>query len=62
MWFRVAHEDTCTMAIHGHPWPAQEEDDIDGAVSYARFRVDAIPARQAGTVGNTLRRTLLRQD
>eukprot|EP00438_Fugacium_kawagutii_P001493 Skav202539 [mRNA] locus=scaffold2011:226988:229472:- [translate_table: standard] len=32
------------------PWERfTEEDDIDGAVSYARFRVDAIPARQGGT-------------
>ena len=40
----------------------QEEDDIDGSVTYSRFRVDDVPARQGGTVGNTLRRTLLRQD
>ena len=47
-------------AIHCEHW--QEEDDIDGSVTYSRFRVDDIPARQGGTVGNTLRRTLLRQD
>lgn len=40
----------------------QEENDIEGSVSYSRFRIDAIPARQGRMVGNTLRRTLLRQD
>lgn len=48
--------------IAGGRWSLEEEDDIDGSVTYSHFRVDDIPARQGGTVGNTLRRTLLRQD
>ncbi|CAK9067349.1 unnamed protein product [Durusdinium trenchii] len=40
----------------------EEEDVSDEYVSYCRFRVDGIPVRQARSVGNTLRRTLLRQD
>jgi len=43
-------------------WSLEEENDIEGSVSYSRFRIDAIPARQGRMVGNTLRRTLLRQD
>lgn len=48
------------LVAQRHAW--QEEDDIDGSVSYARFRIDGIPERQARSVGNTLRRTLLRQE
>eukprot|EP00931_Biecheleriopsis_adriatica_P054877 TRINITY_DN32339_c0_g1_i1.p1 TRINITY_DN32339_c0_g1~~TRINITY_DN32339_c0_g1_i1.p1 ORF type:complete len:518 (-),score=119.89 TRINITY_DN32339_c0_g1_i1:23-1543(-) len=44
-------------------WSIEEEEDIaDGAVRYSRFRIDKVPARQGRTLGNTLRRTLLRQD
>ncbi|CAK9050409.1 unnamed protein product [Durusdinium trenchii] len=43
-------------------WSVEEEDVSDEYVSYCRFRVDGIPVRQARSVGNTLRRTLLRQD
>ncbi|CAE7483732.1 rpoA [Symbiodinium natans] len=42
-------------------WKIEEEEDT-GALYYGRFRVDGIPPRQGATVGNTLRRTLLRQD
>eukprot|EP00439_Symbiodinium_sp_Y106_P087313 s46_g45.t1 len=44
-------------------WRIEEEEEIaDGALLYGRFCIDGIPPRQGGTVGNTLRRTLLRQD
>jgi len=44
-------------------WRIEEEEEIaDGALLYGRFCIDGIPPRQGGTVGNTLLRTLLRQD
>ncbi|CAJ1448469.1 unnamed protein product [Effrenium voratum] len=43
-------------------WSVEEEDEIDDAVLYSRFRAENLPARQGRLVGNTLRRTLLRQD
>eukprot|EP00440_Ansanella_granifera_P024575 gb/GFBE01026688.1/.p1 GENE.gb/GFBE01026688.1/~~gb/GFBE01026688.1/.p1 ORF type:complete len:511 (+),score=113.04 gb/GFBE01026688.1/:1-1533(+) len=44
-------------------WSVEEEDETcDGSAYYSRFRVEKIPARQGRTLGNTLRRTLLRQD
>ena len=44
------------------PWSLEEEDQSDESFSYCRFRLDELPPRQARSVGNTLRRTLLRQD
>lgn len=46
-----------------HKWRIEEEEEIaDGDLLYGRFCIDGVPPRQGGTVGNTLRRTLLRQD
>eukprot|EP00933_Yihiella_yeosuensis_P046674 TRINITY_DN4225_c0_g1_i2.p1 TRINITY_DN4225_c0_g1~~TRINITY_DN4225_c0_g1_i2.p1 ORF type:complete len:675 (+),score=102.82 TRINITY_DN4225_c0_g1_i2:44-2068(+) len=39
-----------------------EEENSTGQALYSRFRIDGVPARQARSLGNTLRRTLLRQD
>ena len=47
----------------GNGWVVEAEEEIaHQALYYSRFRIDGIPQRQGGTVGNTLRRTLMRQD
>jgi len=45
----------------GPIWSVEEEEEED-AITYARFRIDQLQENQAQVVGNTLRRTLLRQD
>eukprot|EP00930_Biecheleria_cincta_P043419 TRINITY_DN29819_c0_g1_i1.p1 TRINITY_DN29819_c0_g1~~TRINITY_DN29819_c0_g1_i1.p1 ORF type:complete len:529 (-),score=110.21 TRINITY_DN29819_c0_g1_i1:52-1605(-) len=53
--------DPASSSFRARRWTV-EADEEDDMIFYSRYRVDQIPAGQGRAVGNTLRRTLMRQD